>query len=250
MVSLIPKEKLQEGFDKCNKQIESLLKSSEMLYDENQFHLSLALSMLAIEESTKLGVIERHIQDNTDIDNSEWNEITRYGSHVKKLIKPLEDAKKHSKDWTFEKYLKLLDFATIQGYDVSHAKPYSEVRRSMSKQEIYEISQLNEVKKDCFYLNWQSKKGNWFSILTNATDNIKKAFAYVNLNIAKRSYYHAFSFHFYPKSVIMNKEVAEKMKNDPIEQKMLELDNMQHKSEFKKKLRLVNLFLTQHYFKT
>jgi len=60
---LIPTDKLKEGLQKEANHIESLLEASQILYDAKKYSLSLPLSVLALEEVTKLRLIRnRYLQ--------------------------------------------------------------------------------------------------------------------------------------------------------------------------------------------
>src|SRR5574342_1409631 len=73
----IIREKISDGYRKCKRHIESLLDSSQILLDSNQYATSLALSILAREELAKLLVLQDHIKNKTEITCDEWNKLTK-----------------------------------------------------------------------------------------------------------------------------------------------------------------------------
>jgi len=76
--NLIPVEALEEGFEACRLLTELMLKSSETLLDSNQFSSPITLSILALEESTKLELIHiKKIMTSQPIKEGEWEKLKR-----------------------------------------------------------------------------------------------------------------------------------------------------------------------------
>jgi len=156
---LIPKEKLRQGFKKCREHILSLLSDSKSLYDSDRYLSSIGLSILANEEVGKLNLIRAHIVQNSDIVESEWNEMSKFGSHSFKLTSfyqhSLEDVMKLGKD----QYDKTVEEERKRGNKIKFRK-FSEV---VKHQQILKnrLKKFNEIKKACFYVDW--KNSDWFS---------------------------------------------------------------------------------------
>ncbi len=156
---LIPKERLSEGFESCHKQISTMLSDSKKLFESRKFISSIGLSILAHEEIGKLNIIRNHIFSKTDISKSDWDNISKPGSHAYKLTifygYAFEDLKKMGE----ERYNTIVE-AEKQRTGITSSK-YSELLKSESM--IRErLKKLNDIKKSCLYVDW--KNNDWFSI--------------------------------------------------------------------------------------
>lgn len=150
-VILIPVEKLQEGFDLCRKQMELLIESAELLHQSKKYSISIALSVLAREESAKLSLIGKQIDGALGISKREWESITRGFVHEHKLKNPVKstvDLVRSLSKGDFEKLKK-----RMKDDGTETIVTYEDVM-NITEEHYKRLSSLNEIKKDCFYLNW------------------------------------------------------------------------------------------------
>ena len=162
MSVLIPKEKLHEGFERGKEQVSLLLQDARHLYDGEKFVSAIALTILANEEVGKLNVIRTHIVEKRDILDSEWEELSKMGSHGNKLLRFYELGYNTLEEIGEEKYNKLIEDEKRKGSNVKFKK-YSELISHKSKMHEM-LKRLNNIKKGCFYLDW--KNNSWVTMLT------------------------------------------------------------------------------------
>ena len=168
-VILIPVEKLQQGFDLCRKQMEMLIESSQILYDYKKYPLSIALSVLAREESAKLQLIDMHIISSSGISKGTWDYITRGYVHERKLKDPLKFSVDYTK-WQGKKlYKQVQKWGKNHGYEQSPVN-YEDVMKIEDKHYARLVS-LNAIKKDCFYLDW--KDSSWKIFLDKSEEDLE-----------------------------------------------------------------------------
>jgi len=238
---LIPPEKMKEGFDKETKHIESLLESSEILFNAKKFSSSLSLSILAHEEIAKLRLIRHHYRNETGITKKEWFDMKKGGSHKKKLMGPSIERKKHLEQMgeaRFEaaRYIKRLVGDPMADLSYSQMKDTDDPAI---------MGKLDDVKQDCFYLDWVNQK--WSSISTKISKNQIEAMAHVNLEITKW---------FLNQTVLLNKHPTieldpnsdsfKKYANDPLLQKDQIFKKYFFSNKFKKWLLIATKTL-DHY---
>ena len=169
----IPLPKLEEGIEKGMKHIQEMNESSRILLESGHHSISIAISVLAHEELAKLRDMVVHLRDKKPITWMEWKELSRGGSHGAKLVKLHKDAlndviqrgEAHHKD-VQELHRKIganipMDFPT---------------RADMERQ-ISIFKNLNDVKKECVYLDW--KDGDWITFETNTNTDERAALAEV-----------------------------------------------------------------------
>jgi len=184
--TLIPKEKLAEGFVRCSLHIQSLIESSQILFDKENYSASTAMSILAFEETTKLHLINNYIKQGKGISENDWNKITILpGVHSHKLTGAITDYKKTLSEMGSEKFYSHEVISSVEFNDPTPHRDYYQLIASLSGIEEI-LSKLNKVKQDCFYLNW--KNCEWLTY-NNFSDIQRKAFAFVNLNLAKFIYF-------------------------------------------------------------
>lgn len=178
----IPVKKLHEGFNECQHKVYDLLKSSQILFDAGQFVESLALSILAIEETTKLSIIFDHIKEKKIIGAEKWDEITvKPGMHKIKLTKIHKELKERIQGMSDEKFENLPRIKATQK-NPSRVKAISQLQMS---EEIYAV--LAKIKNECFYVGWNA---DWTTLsihLPNVQD--QKDLAYFYLMLGWYEYY-------------------------------------------------------------
>lgn len=186
---LIPTSQLQSGFDECRKQIETLIDSAQILYDKRKFSISLPLLILAREEYAKLTLFLMHIVENDGITKKEWLEYTRGGGvHSNKLTGVVKKAKKRIERDGPEKYEEMQEFYLKKGFGTR--KRVYEDTVSINPQTIENLNNLNTIKQDCFYLDWQD--GEW-NIITKRSNRQLKALVYTSMtSIQQLLYGHIF----------------------------------------------------------
>jgi len=172
---MIPVEKLQQGFDEARKQIELLLNASDILYEKNQFGISIALSILAREEFAKFTLIQSHISIKKAISEEEWKSISKGFSHGTKLKGPITNAKKATREQGPKIYKWVQENIEKFGYGTL-ARDYEEAVK-IDPVIIKNLELLNEIKKDSLYLDWIDSE--WYN-LSKIFKNQLKSFAYIS----------------------------------------------------------------------
>lgn len=164
---LIPKEKLQEGFEQCYNHVALLLSDSKKLYDERRFVSSISLAILAYEEIGKLELIRIHLYEKSDITEEQWKELSAFGSHFFKLLTFYQRALDAIKRLGKEGYDRIVEDEKKRGSQVKF-KTFEEIINNEATFKT-SIKKFNSVKKSCFYLDW--KNNDWFSITSFYTEH-------------------------------------------------------------------------------
>lgn len=186
----IPISKLKGGLEKCKKQIQMLLDTSDALIKTEKYPSSISFIILAMEEFQKMRAIYQHIKNNTPISKHEWNNLTK---HLYKLTTPYEEAIKTTKKLSSEKLKDLLNFRKKLGFEEGFDQHYFDEQQNQLMIQL--LKKYNLVKQDCFYLNF--KNNDWFSIFENYTKKQQKAIAYALRYQVKIMFYHTvFASHF------------------------------------------------------
>ena len=172
---------LSEGFEGCRLSVEMMLKSSETLLNSNNYSLSIFLSILAMEESTKLELIHKRMMTSDPIKKKEWKSISSYPeAHLNKLVTPVRDEKDSLLSMGKETYEKMKKIGTDSG--IGELPDFDEIDSSDNINLSY-YKMLNSIKKDCLYLDWNDN--HWFSFFYLPEDK-QKAFAKFRLNHTKQ----------------------------------------------------------------
>jgi len=177
---LIPAKYLKEGFNKEAKHIESLLEDSQILFNAKKYPSSLSLSILAHEEIAKLKTIRDKNFKNEGISKKEWSDLIKGGSHKSKLTKPSEERKKNLEKMGEKQYEIARKFREKTGDPLSY-QSYSEAKKGIEGYEI--MGNLDKIKQDCFYLNWENSK--WSSAKIKLSKQELLSVAHVILEITK-----------------------------------------------------------------
>jgi len=227
---LISVKYLEDGFNKQNEHIKSLLESSEILFDKKKYSLSLALSVLAHEEVTKLRTIRKHLRDNQGITKKEWIDLTRGGSHKEKLIQPSKDKEKSLHEMGKERFEAARQLKKMIG-DPFSSTNYSQMKRD--KEDYLIMGKLDTLKQDSFYLNW--KNSAWFSINLKLSKKQLQSMAFVNLEITKWFLNQTIWLSKHPEIELNeNSESFKKYRDDPLRKKDQEFKKKFLTPKFKK----------------
>lgn len=200
---------LQEGFDKCVLHIRGLFGAVEILSRAKKYSWALPLSILAIEEVTKLTVINEHISDNKPITQEEWFNLTRGGSHKLKLKYRSERDKAlvmgFSREY-YEEIERVYESVGLKKY------PSFEQLQQPNTDESYFMELLDKFKQDCFYLGW---KNGWWTFEEGLTNEEQEAVLWLVTLVAKNWMLITIMSNRYPSS-IQKDRMKELFKNDPL----------------------------------
>ena len=169
----IPLSKLENGFKKGIVHIQRMIDSSIILHKSEHYSMSIAISILTYEELAKLRDMVVHIRDQKPIIWKEWKEISRGGSHKTKLEKLYDDVLNdvlQSGPAHHEKVQELNQ--KIGGNDITDFPIQADMERRISL-----LKNLNDIKKECIYLDW--KDGDWITFDINTTTHEQAALAEV-----------------------------------------------------------------------
>ena len=209
---LIPAKNLEEGFQKGIKHIESLLEASQILFDSKKYPSSLSLSILALEEVTKLRMIRNSFLEKKGITNQEWFNLKKGGSHKDKLTRPSEERKKHLHEMGEERFEGARTLKKMIG-DPLAVLSYSQMKKGSEGYSI--MGKLDKVKQDCFYLDWKNSK--WSSASIKLSKNQMEAMAHISLEITKWFLNQTILYSRHPEIELNeNSESFQKYLNDPL----------------------------------
>ena len=169
----IPLPKLENGFRKGIVHIQRMMDSSIILHKSEHHSMSIAISILTHEELTKLRDMVVHIRDQKPIIWKEWKEISRGGSHEAKLEKLYNDALNDVLQMGPAHHEKVQELNRKIGRNDITDFP---IRADMERQ-ISLFKNLNDIKKECIYLDW--KDGDWITFEINNTTREQAALAEV-----------------------------------------------------------------------
>jgi len=239
---LIPSEKLKDGLKKEANHIESLLEASQILYYKKKYSLSLPLSVLALEEVTKLRMIRDNYLQNNGITTKEWFDMKKGGSHKVKLTKPSSERKKRLYEMgepTFEaaRKLKTMINDPLKHITYSKMKEFTKDGSPMEK--------LDKIKQDCFYLDWKNSK--WSSARIKLSKNQLQAMAHVSLEITKWFLNQAILYSRHPEIELdENSESFKKYLNDPLLKKDKDFKKKFQSNKFRKELTMATKILENY----
>ena len=133
----------------CISNSESKLDSAQILGNSGKFEDAITWAIIAYEEAGKADFLINKIVNNETIEDSEWDSLTKGGSHTKKLIMYYENRKK-----TFE-IMSESDFQTLQDhyqntFPVTHTQ--EQVLVELEKT-IDFFKKLNNLKKAITYVD-------------------------------------------------------------------------------------------------
>jgi AbiV family abortive infection protein len=221
---IIKKEELKNIFEKLEKHIQRLFKDVEILYENERYVGAIPIIIIIFEETSKMNSVLQHINENTDITKSEWLELTKPKSHIKKLTQIYENAKQgydkmsETKRIELQQLLKNLAFPSFEIEKESHSQDLS----GNADKTIENLEIFNEIKKLALYFDWRENRA---LTLENMIPNNIGHLANFLYHVAKLQYVlvllnHKYSFYFYtvPKEVNI-------MVNDPL---WKELDDTYH----------------------
>ena len=167
----IPLSKLEEGFHKGFAHVQKMIDSSIILHESGHHSTSIAISILAHEELAKLRYVVAHIGDQKPISLKEWKALSRGGSHNAKLEKFYADF-----------YNDIIRLCSERPETVLEANPnltMDEVRDFPKRVDLKHLTvlgcKLNDIKKECIYLDWND--GDWSTFDNNTTKDERTALA-------------------------------------------------------------------------
>ncbi len=237
---LIPVAKLQIGFDNCVKHIRNLIASSELLYSSQLYPSAFSLAVLAIEEDAKLGVIQEHIRDKKAILHSEWQDLTRGGSHKVKLVMQLQKERTMMKGFSPEKSEAIKRFNERLGVN-SRAFDAAQWDRP---QDYTRFQLLDTMKQDCFYLGWRYH--DWWSFYTAFTTEEQEAMVWLLLRQARSWLLLKIISNHYPNPVQNTESELIKLHSDPIVAEFIELNKVFGTTTFLEKARLATQTMAKY----
>lgn len=227
----ITKKQLQDGFIHQKNQIEDLIFTAETAYSAKKYNISVALSILALEEITKLRQIRDSDYLNGELDLSDWKRLSEGpGVHVKKLAKPVEEMLKRQKEKDtkhWDEVQKFIDSTLIDGGGEKSQKTTPSYDPEMNHA-------LNQLKLACLYMDYKDDK--WYSAKLVLSKNELEALAYVTLKMAQFNF-NDVQLHNKHRDIDVNPELEsyKSYVSDPLFARRVEFQKISRSSEFKKK---------------
>jgi|APSaa5957512535_1039671.scaffolds.fasta_scaffold04523_3 AbiV family abortive infection protein len=181
---VIPHSKLDEGLSSCKIQIKTLLDSCDLLYSKRKYSTSISLSILAYEELSKMQFLIDHYDHNQSISKKEWQKLKQ---HRKKLgyvfgmgmeiISGLPDSSIESVENERGKL----------GFEKNSPRDYEDGVAVTGVKNL--LNNLNIVKQDGFYVDWNFNDFQWDSLFLKFTTNELKSIAYLLLTKSKSLFF-------------------------------------------------------------
>lgn len=178
--------------------IETLIKSAQNSIKKKDYAIATGTSVLALEEVTKLSVLNERIKSKKPIYENDWKALSK---HLTKLRMPFKKMSTRLKDKsTFAELKTVLGKQTSDMIDAFAMLAISEEGGVLKT-----LSNLDKLKQDCFYIN--QRDGKMFSISTSLSSKEQKLLANWMFNFAKMmsyvyrvssdpSYFKKFANHF------------------------------------------------------
>jgi len=139
MSDAIPFKKLEEGLQKIQRNVKSLIESAKLLLDNGKVYHSSVFSILAIEELAKAHVLKVAKSEKKDLPFEEWNTITK---------KP----RMHFKKWKV--------YLGKQNLDPEFSKRHPEVTKDIIDNLMAEFH--TNFKNKVLYVDWDKRLNNWY----------------------------------------------------------------------------------------
>ena len=156
-VIIKPKD-FQKKSNKITEHIEELLNSRDNLFKNKNYSLSIAISILIIEEMAKLHLIVQHMDSKKPIQKSEWESMCKH-----KLTNPFNRLSQKMSQIQESEFERILNER-----EVGLGSEMISLIKSIQKNEedILKTTKLfDKLKQDYFYVSY--KKGKLFSISTD-----------------------------------------------------------------------------------
>jgi len=164
----IAENQIHSGYHKSKDHVKSLIEASTVAYDNNQYPNSILLSILAVEELSKLHLITNHLKKFQGIPYSEWYDFSKKGGmHKRRLSHIPKTSRENMQKKPKEFFDSIKNFYEQIGH---HANvTYEQIMRLDENYE-KQFEFYDKIKQLCMYLHWNGEK--WFTIedLLNKTE--------------------------------------------------------------------------------
>jgi len=182
----IPFEKLEFGIKQGILIVENLLKDSEILLKKKRYASSISLAILAYEEISKQNILRLQLKQGKPFPWKTWIVLSSGGQgHSTKLSdmmlkKKINLEKKGSSK--IDSYINKIN--TDFGFP-----PLADHKMAQIEAEflVHLLPKLNNVKKDCFYLDYDLKNQKWTHFENRFDMKTKEAIAIFVIHLAKRT---------------------------------------------------------------
>ena len=231
MDKYIPLSKLEEGIEKGNRHIRDMIDSSRILLESSHYTMSIATSVLILEELTKFRDMVIRLRDKKPFTKSEWDELSRGGSHIIKLVKLFEDVQNEVIQMGERHHRNVQELGRKLGEDV----PPDFQTLSDKIPLISKLGNLNIIKKECIYLDW--KGGIWQTFETKFSPDNQAILADFLQNLNLLTFLSVLLEHRHP-TVLMNEQSSEfkAYQNDPDRIKISEIAKKSKTKEGQEKI--------------
>jgi len=177
---IIPVIDLENSRKQTISHIETLLKSAQNSIKKKDYAIATGISVLALEEVTKLSILNERIKSKKPVYENDWKALSK---HLTKLRMPFKKMSTQLKDKsTFAKLKTVMGKKASDMIDTLAMFATSEEGGVLKT-----LSNLDKLKQDCFYINQRDSK--MFSISTSLSSKEQKLLANWMLNFAKMMFY-------------------------------------------------------------
>lgn len=194
----IPVEKIQAGIDLSLRQTEMLVTSSKLLFDAKKYPISLALSILTIEEAAKTKLLLKWREKGENVPLREWESFSKgKGAHRKKLGYDYESAKERFRtDITPEMYYEKLVPTLVELSPEKDRVPSYEQMQLWKQEDIDQLQILDRIKQDCLYTFWDGTS--WLNFMQKVNKKQQAAVALVELYRGTYHYWSNYRWNKFP----------------------------------------------------
>jgi AbiV family abortive infection protein len=166
MSKSIPWSRLEEGISAIFENIQTLIGSADVLYQNKKYMVSASLSIFAFEEINKSELLLDYYKNQKDLPLDKWNELVK------------------GKEAHFNKLLKFLEKETIRVLNFTNEMTnYTEEQLERMTADHY-----HSVKMNVFYVNWMEKECKWRWFPNEYPQNLQENMAIYFLRTAKRRF--------------------------------------------------------------
>ncbi|CUR51798.1 protein of unknown function [Nitrosotalea devaniterrae] len=157
---IIKKEELENAAKKLEKHIHRLFKDAEILFDNERYIGAIPSIIIIFEEIAKMDLILHHRNENTNIVKSEWLELTRPKSHIKKLTQIYDRAKQGCEKMSESKRIELQQLLTNLAFPAFTIEKKEDSKDLIKKADnaISNLTSFNEIKKLALYFDWRENR--------------------------------------------------------------------------------------------
>lgn len=204
---IITHEALKNEYNKVKTHCEELVNSAQTLFDNRNYVISTAISVIAQEEVAKIHLIVEHIRSGKPIYENEWVATKK---HKFKLTNPLKKLSARVRKIEPEKLAEIEK--TFSSLSLNLRQVIPEIMKN-EESILVMLKKFDDLKKNCFYID--ERKNELFSLVTLLNENEQKALSFWSLNNAKLKFHGALIYLDWNAQLLSDLKLDLQQTNDP-----------------------------------